>query len=73
MRPPDSPSPPRQGLFANRLYDMPRHQWEQALAEPQRAGIELRWTHGTIADDPTVTGGWVLPLAATRTHAAAHR
>ena len=48
------------GRFANQLYDMPDERWQTALDELRHSGYRIEWTHGTIADDPTVTGGWRL-------------
>ena len=50
----------RQGDFACRLWDMPEEEWQLALGELDRAGYRIVWTRGTVADEPTVTGGWVL-------------
>jgi hypothetical protein len=48
------------GKFAHQLYDMPDERWQTALDELRRSGYRIEWTHSTIADDPTVTGGWRL-------------
>ncbi len=48
------------GRFANQLYDMSQPAWRDALEELRAAGHRIEWTHGTVADDPTVTGGYVL-------------
>ena len=48
------------GRFANQLYDMPDERWQTALDDLRRSGHRIEWTHGTVADDPTVTGGWRL-------------
>jgi hypothetical protein len=50
----------RTGRFANQLWDMSDQEWEAALDELRRAGYQLYWTYGTVADDPTITGGWRL-------------
>jgi hypothetical protein len=55
--------------FANQLWDMPDKQWTAALEQIRNAGYEIYWTRGTVADEPTVTGGW--RLDATREGAAA--
>jgi hypothetical protein len=48
------------GRFACPLYDMPAGVWAAALYELRRAGYAIVWTYGQVADDPTVTGGYVL-------------
>jgi hypothetical protein len=48
--------------FANQLWDMPDEQWTAALEEIRNAGYEIYWRYGTVADDPTVTGGWRLDV-----------
>jgi hypothetical protein len=48
------------GRFASRLYDMPADVWDSALDELRRAGHGIEWTFGQVADDPTVTGRYVL-------------
>jgi len=48
------------GRFAARLYDMPRELWDEALDELRRAGQRIEWIYGQVADDPTVTGGYIL-------------
>lgn len=50
----------RSGLFASRLWDMGEVRWSNALLELHSAGYRIEWVNGTVADDPTVTGGWVL-------------
>lgn len=50
----------RTGRFACRLWNMEPGRWGRALNEIRAAGYRIEWTHGTVADDPTVTGGWVL-------------
>ncbi len=52
--------------FANQLWYMPDAEWTAALDEIRNAGYAIYWTHGTIADDPTVTGGWRLDDAAAQ-------
>ena len=47
------------GRFASRLYDMPADVSDSALDELRRAGHGIEWTFGQVADDPTVTGGYV--------------
>jgi len=49
-----------QGSFASQLWDMPDREWASALDEIRNGGHELYWTHGTVADDPTITGRWRL-------------
>jgi hypothetical protein len=53
----------RQGDFANRLWNMTEPDWNQAIDELRDARYEIYWTHGTVADDPTITGGWRVVLA----------
>ena len=71
------------GLFANQLYYFSDKRWEAAIEPLRRDGV-IEWTHGTVADDPPVTGGWVLAErqrrrdsaeveAAVRAHNAAQR
>jgi hypothetical protein len=48
------------GRFACPLYDMPPDVWDAALQELREADYRMVWTHGQVADDPTVTGGHVL-------------
>jgi hypothetical protein len=55
-----------QGRFASRLYYMTEERWNGALDELRRAGHEISWTLGTVADDPSVRGGWVLDEQLTR-------
>jgi hypothetical protein len=50
----------RSGRFACQLSNMPKADWDGAREELRAAGHRIEWTHGTMADDPTVTGGWVL-------------
>ena len=54
------------GRFANQLYGMSQPAWRDALEELRAAGRRIEWTHGTVADDPTVTGGYVLREPASR-------
>ena len=49
----------RTGRFACRLWNMSEADWQAALAELREAGHRIDWKFGTVADDPTVTGGWV--------------
>jgi hypothetical protein len=39
---------------------MPTPTWQAALEELRHAGYSVAWTYGQVADDPTVTGGYVL-------------
>ncbi len=48
------------GRFATRLWNMSEREWDAALSELRAAGYDIRWTLGTVADEPTVTGGYVL-------------
>jgi hypothetical protein len=48
------------GKFACQLWDMPNTTWEAALEELRQSGYEIAWTYGIVADDPTITGGYVL-------------
>lgn len=48
------------GRFACPLYDMPTHIWDSALDEVRQGGYAIAWTYGQVADDPAVTGGYVL-------------
>jgi hypothetical protein len=48
------------GRFACQLWDMPTPTWQAALEELRHAGYSVAWTYGQVADDPTVTGGYVL-------------
>ena len=48
------------GGFASQLWDMPKDPWESALGELRDAGYDIRWTYGTVADDPSVLGGYVV-------------
>lgn len=48
------------GRFASRVYDMPRNVWDRSLDELRCGGHRIEWTHGLVADDPTVTGGYIL-------------
>ncbi len=59
------------GRFANQLYDMSQPAWRDALEELRAAGHRIEWTHGTVADDPTVTGGYVLREPASHEREAA--
>ena len=58
------------GRFANRLYDMSQPAWRGALEELRAAGHRIEWVSGRVADDPTVTGGYVLREPASRERAA---
>ncbi|MGO9973431.1 MAG: hypothetical protein ACLP01_11615 [Solirubrobacteraceae bacterium] len=55
----------RQGAFASRLWKWSEERWTAAIAPLQDNGL-IRWTLGTVADDPTVTGGWVLAPSAAQ-------
>jgi hypothetical protein len=48
------------GRFACPLFNMPAERWALALDELRARRHRIEWTYGTVADDPTVTGGWVL-------------
>jgi hypothetical protein len=48
------------GRFACPLYDLPSRVREDALDELRKVGYRIVWTRGQVADDPTVTGGYVL-------------
>jgi hypothetical protein len=48
------------GRFAYPLYDMPPHVWDAALDELRAGGYQIVWTHGHVADESTVTGGYIL-------------
>jgi hypothetical protein len=48
------------GGFASRIYNMWESDWEEALDEIRSAGYALTWVNGTVADEPSITGGWVL-------------
>lgn len=48
------------GQFACPLWDMPAPTWQSALDELTHAGYPIAWTYGQVADDPTVTGGYIL-------------
>ncbi|MGO9908830.1 MAG: hypothetical protein ACLPY3_24410 [Solirubrobacteraceae bacterium] len=50
----------RQGKFASGLYWMPASEWHQALEELRAAGQTIVWVYGTVADEPTIRGGWIL-------------
>jgi hypothetical protein len=50
----------RTGRFACRLWELSAVDWKAALDELRADGRRIEWTFGTVADDPTVTGGWVL-------------
>ena len=54
------------GKFACQLWNMPTSVWHGAVAELGEAGYRIEWTHGTVADDPTVTGGYVLRARTAR-------
>ena len=49
-----------QGKFASGLYWMSAREWQAALEELRAAGHTTVWVYGTVADEPTITGGWVL-------------
>jgi len=49
----------RQGSFANQLWNFSDERWAAAIAPLREEGL-ITWTLGTVADDPTVSGGWVL-------------
>jgi hypothetical protein len=48
------------GRFGCQLWDMPTPTWQAALDELRHAGYSVAWAHGQMADDPTVTGGYLL-------------
>ena len=50
----------RQGKFASGLYWMSASGWQAALEELRAAGQAIVWVYGTVADEPTIRGGWVL-------------
>lgn len=50
----------RSGGFANQFYDWDAGRWDRALGYLTAVGYVIRWVHGTVADDPTVTGGYVI-------------
>ena len=50
----------RQGKFASGLYWMPASEWHAALEELRAAGQAIVWVYGTVADEPTIRGGWIL-------------
>ena len=50
----------RQGKFASGLYWMPASEWRAALGELRAAGQGIMWVYGTVADEPTIRGGWIL-------------
>ena len=50
----------RQGKFASGLYWMPASEWQAALEELRAAGQAIMWVYGTVADEPTIRGGWIL-------------
>jgi len=54
------------GRFTSQLYDMSEPAWRDALEELQDAGHRIEWVPGRVADDPTVTGGYVLLEPASR-------
>lgn len=49
----------RQGAFACRLWDWDERRW---LASVSRLSDEypIRWVFGRVADEPSVTGGYVI-------------
>lgn len=47
------------GKFAAGLYDWSDERWTGAINGLTAAGYPVQQVHGTIADDPTVTRGWV--------------
>ncbi len=55
----------RQGAFAAPLWNWSEERWTTAIA-PLQDNRLIRWTLGTVADDPTVTGGWVLARSAAQ-------
>ena len=59
------------GRFANQLYDMSQPAWRDALEELRAAGHRIEWVSGRVADDPTVTGGYVLREPASHEREAA--
>jgi len=50
----------RQGKFASGLYWMQASEWHQALEELRASGQAIMWVYGTVADEPTIRGGWIL-------------
>jgi hypothetical protein len=59
------------GKFASGLYDWNSDRWKTAIDNLTSASYPIRYVHGTVADDPSVTGGWVLDTSAHVTpHAA---
>ena len=50
----------RQGKFASGLYWMRSCEWHRALEELRAAGRAIVWVYGTVADEPTIRGGWIL-------------
>jgi hypothetical protein len=50
----------RQGAFASQLWNWSDERWLAALDVLRCDQQLIRWSYGTVADDPTVTGGWIL-------------
>jgi hypothetical protein len=50
----------RTGKFACRMYDWTEQRWRDALDGLTNRGYRVRRVSGQVADDPTVTGGWIL-------------
>jgi hypothetical protein len=48
------------GRFAAPLYSITEATWRDPLAELTAAGYRIESTFGTVADEPTVTGGYRL-------------
>jgi len=48
------------GKFACRIYSWNEQRWRAALDGLTQRGYRVRRVSGHVADDPSVTGGWIL-------------
>ena len=65
----------RQGKFASGLYWIQASELHQALEELRASGQAIMWVYGTVADEPTIRGGWSLDqhrTAERETETSAH-
>jgi hypothetical protein len=51
------------GKFASGLHGWSGDRWRVAVDRLRSAGFPIRQVCGVVADDPAVTGGWVIANA----------